>query len=131
MNEYPDSCRKCPVKKKCGYKYKEHNRIPRGIGCLFNKKEDKEMKYEFVLTEQMENDRKNCGEDSRCLECSCRMGEDDCIFNHLYTTAELPIETTFDAIKSMDINTLAIYLHSWQVENKTIEEIKRMLNEKK
>lgn len=46
------------------------------------------MKYEFVLTEQMENDRKNCGEDACCLECSCHMGEDDCIFNHLYVTAE-------------------------------------------
>ena len=39
MDSYPDSCRKCPVKKKCGYKYREYNRIPRGIGCLFNKKE--------------------------------------------------------------------------------------------
>lgn len=89
------------------------------------------MKNEFVLTEQMEKDRKNCGDDSHCLECSCHMGEDDCVFNHLYVTAESPIETIFDTIKSMDINTLAIYLHSWQVENKTVEEIRRMLNEEK
>lgn len=45
-------------------------------------------KYEFVLTEQMEKDRKNCGEESRCLECSCHMGEDDCVFNHLKAVSE-------------------------------------------
>ena len=61
MNEYPDSCRKCAIKKKCGYKYREHNRIPRGIGCLFNKKEGKEMTtYEAaeINTKKVENIRK-------------------------------------------------------------------------
>lgn len=57
MNE----CRKCPVKKKCGYKYREHNRVPRGIDCLLNKKEEKGMTtYEVaeINTKKVENIRK-------------------------------------------------------------------------
>lgn len=65
---------------------------------LAEKRRKRKMKYEFVLTEQMENDRKNCSEDSRCLECSCHMGEDDCVFNHLYVTAEQEHDIEEDTI---------------------------------
>lgn len=42
------------------------------------------MKYEFKLTDQMIEDRKNCSEDSFCSgECSCHLGEDECVFNFL------------------------------------------------
>lgn len=42
------------------------------------------MKYKFVLTEQMKEDRFICIKDGNiCKECSCRMSEDDCVFNHL------------------------------------------------
>lgn len=41
-------------------------------------------KYEFILTDKMKEDRFMCGKDDGiCKECSCHMGEDDCVFNHL------------------------------------------------
>ena len=57
------------------------------------------MKYEFVLTDKMKEDRFMCGKDDNiCEECSCRMGNSDCIFNHLYVTAEqeYDVEEDFD-----------------------------------
>lgn len=76
------------------------------------------MKYE--LTDEMKKDRLNCGEDADCNECSCQIGTDDCIYNHITTVA--------DYIKKMNNNQLAIYLHSWQTENMSVEEIKDLLN---
>lgn len=56
MDRYPNSCRKCPVKKRCGYKYREHNRTPRGIGCLFNEKKKYNMNEKdygvYVMTQE-------------------------------------------------------------------------------
>lgn len=35
------------------------------------------------ITEQMEVDYSLCNEDSDCDKCSCCVGIDDCIFNHV------------------------------------------------
>lgn len=42
----------------------------------------------MVLTDEMAKDRLNCGEDTDCNECSCQMGTDDCIYNHITTVAD-------------------------------------------
>lgn len=35
------------------------------------------------ITKEMKNARKNCGEDSNCAKCPCKIGDDDCVFNHV------------------------------------------------
>lgn len=74
----------------------------------------------YTLTDEMKKDRLNCDEDADCNECSCQIGTDNCVYNHIITVA--------DYIKKMNNNQLAIYLHSWQAENMSVEEIKDLLN---
>lgn len=62
------------------------------------------MKYELVLTDKMKEDRMICGKDANvCEECSCRMGNGECIFNHLYVTAELPEEQLLEKTEAIKI----------------------------
>lgn len=74
MNE----CRKCPVKKKCGYKYREHNRVPRGRDCLLNKKQEYDIEE---IKAEIENYMKNEGfgsgwiEDIKEIINKCTKGE--------------------------------------------------------
>ena len=76
------------------------------------------MKYEFVLTDKMKEDRFMCGKDDGiCKECSCRMSEDDCVFNHLYVTAE----QEYDIEEDFDSETRTV---RYTVEQKQIDEIK-------
>ena len=74
--------------------------------------------YKHTLTEQDIKNRMKCGEDSDCTKCSCYL-EDDCKYNH--------VKTTYETIKKMDVNELAIYLHSFQAQNYTIQEIYELL----
>lgn len=42
------------------------------------------MEKEYItieVTEEMREDRKKCGEDSDCNECSCHLGTDACIWH--------------------------------------------------
>ena len=36
----PTTCRKCSMKRKCGFKYREHNRTPRCKECLIKWEDD-------------------------------------------------------------------------------------------
>lgn len=38
------------------------------------------------------------------------------------------IKTVYESIINYNLNKLAIYLHSWQMETYTIDEIKKLLN---
>jgi len=35
------------------------------------------------ITEEMQDARECCGEDSDCNGCPCQIGTDDCIYNHI------------------------------------------------
>lgn len=37
---------------------------------------------ELEITDSMYKSVDNCGEDGNCDDCECRIGNDDCIFNH-------------------------------------------------
>ena len=80
-------------------------------------------KIQVYITKEMEEDIERCNEE-HCDKCSCRLGEDDCILGY-------PMEkgTIADEIRNMSINTLALYLHSWQAENMSVKQIKEMLNQ--
>lgn len=41
------------------------------------------MKVNIEITEKMAIDHDLCGEDARCDGCSCRMGEDGCIYDYV------------------------------------------------
>lgn len=80
-----------------------------------------------------EIDVKNCNcQEKCCEECSyegCHEGCDlyydigDCL------CCKYAIRTVYDEIIGYDLNKLAIYIHSWQGQNYSIEEIKNLLNE--
>ena len=39
-------------------------------------------KITLCITDKMENDMRYCNED-QCEDCSCQLGEDDCILSHI------------------------------------------------
>lgn len=51
----------------------------------------------MVLTNEMKKDRRNCGEDSDCNECSCQIGTDDCAYSHIPLYAYRRYKMTVDS----------------------------------
>lgn len=69
-----------------------------------------------------------CNQETCCISCGYEDCHEGCdIFDR--DNCSYAVMTVFDEIKTYNLNKLAIYLHSWQVENKNIEEIKTLMNE--
>lgn len=77
------------------------------------------------ITDEMKQDRIDCMKRNHiewtkpCDDCSCHKENDSCVYDE--------IETVADWIKSASIESLAIYLHSWESETMTVDEIKMFL----
>lgn len=72
------------------------------------------------ITSEMKQDHVDCMKRNKpCNECSCQKENGDCVYDE--------IETVADWIKSASIESLAIYLHSWEYETMTVDEIKMFL----
>ena len=48
----------------------------------------KKITVEIEVTDLMYECWGDCGEDADCDNCECRIGTDDCIFNHEITDSE-------------------------------------------
>lgn len=73
-----------------------------------------------------------CNQESCCYDCGYEDCHEGCkTFEEKYNGCdycEYVVKTVFDGIKKYDIDKLAIYLHSFQCENYTVQEIKELLN---
>ena len=70
----------------------------------------------YCQNEDCMDDCENCPNPLSVIRCG-EMAE--CVYNHITTVA--------DYIGNMSVNALAIYLHSWQAEHMSVEEIKEFL----
>ena len=72
----------------------------------------------YCQNEDCDDDCKNCSNPLSVIRCGDEQGASDDVGT-----------SVADSIRNMDNNTLAIYLHSWQVEDMSVEQIKELLRQ--